>query len=149
MTTIAAPAGAIFGGLGTGGLALVVAAFLVLGVRGKGRVKLTGSPAAYVAFIAATAFSAAGQMWAHPERVVGQGLMGLGVGQGSGGPFGDVRLGAVALLLLVVFLTASVTPLFGASLGMIAGFVFPATGDGAVWVIPCELAKAALTMVGG
>lgn len=150
MTTIAAaPAGAIFGGLGAGGLALALAVLLVLGVRGRGRMKLTASPAAYVAFVAATAFSAAGQMWANPEKIVGQGLMGLGVGQGSSGPFGDVQLGAVALILVFVFLFAQVTPVFGAVLGLIAGFVFPATGDGAVWAIPSEVAKSVLMMVGG
>lgn len=149
MITLAAPAAAIFGGLGAGGLALAIAILLVLGVRGKGRVKLTASPAAYVAFLAATAASAAGQMWAHPEKVVGQGLTGLGVGQGSEGPFGDVRLGAVALILLIIFLTASVTPLFGAVLGAIAGVVWPATGDSTIWALPCSVAQAVLGMVGG
>jgi hypothetical protein len=148
VTPIAAPA-AIFGGLGTGGLALAITVLLVLGVRGNGRVKLTASPAAYVAFLAATAASAAGQMWANPEKVVGQGLTGLGVGQGTSGPFGDVQLGAVALILLIVFLTASVSPWFGAALGAIAGFVWPATGDGTIWAIPCALAKAFLAMLGG
>lgn len=148
MTTLAAPA-AVFGGLGTGGLALALAIALVLGVKGKGRVKLTASPAAYVAFLGATAASAAGQMWANPEKVVGQGLMGLGVGQGTDGPFGDVQLGAVALILLIVFLTAAVTPLLGAIIGAVAGFVFPATGDGTVWAIPCALAQAVLGMIGG
>jgi hypothetical protein len=147
--TTAAPAGAIFGGMGAGGLALALAVLLVLGVRGKGRMKLTSSPAAYVAFVAATAFSAAGQMWANPEKIVGQGLMGLGVGQGSGGPFGDVQLGAVAVILVIVFLFAHVTPMFGCVLGLIAGFVFPATGDGAIWAIPAEVAKTLLVTVGG
>lgn len=147
--TTAAPAGAIFGGMGAGGLALALAVLLVLGVRGKGRMRLAASPAAYVAFVAATAFSAAGQMWANPEKIVGQGLMGLGVGQGSGAPFGDVQLGAVAVILVIVFLFAHVTPVFGAVLGLIAGFVFPATGDGAIWVIPAEVAKALLVTVGG
>jgi hypothetical protein len=147
VTTLAAAG--IFGGLGAGGLALAVVVFLILGVRGKGRVKLTASPATYVAFVAATAASAAGQMWANPQKVVGQGLMGLGVGQGTGGPFGDVQLGAVALLLLVVFLTMALTPAAGAVIGGIAGFVFPATGDGTVWAIPCGLAQAVLSMVGG
>ncbi|GGW41228.1 hypothetical protein [Streptomyces xantholiticus] len=150
MTSIAAPVGAIFGGFGAGGLALALAVLLVLGVRGKGKMKLTVSPAAYVAFVAATAFSAAGQIWANPEKIVGQGLMGLGVGQGSSGPFGDVKLGAVALILVILFLFApNVTPVFAAVLGLIAGFVFPATGDGTVWAIPAEVAKSLLMTVGG
>jgi hypothetical protein len=149
VTPLAAPAGAIFGGLGAGGLALALAVLLVLGVRGRGKLKLRDNPAALVAFLAATAFSAAGQMWAHPEKAVGQGLMGLGVGQGSSGPFGDVQLGAVCLIIVVVFLFAPMSPVFGAVLGLIGGFVFPAAGDGAVWAMPVELAKSILMMVGG
>jgi hypothetical protein len=147
VTTLAA-SGSIFGHLGTGGLALAIALLLFFGVRGKGRVKLTASPAAYVAFLAATAASAAGRTWAKPEQVVGQGLSGLGVGQGADGPFGDVGLGAVALILLIIFLTASVTPVFGAVLGAIAGFVFPATGTGAVWAIPSDVAASLLASFG-
>ena len=148
MITLAAPAGAIFGGLGAGGLALASAVFLVLGVRGKGRVKLKDNPAIVVAFLASTAFSAAGQVWANPQKLVGQGLMGLGVG-GGGGPFGNVQLGAVALILLIIMLCAPMNPVFGAILGLIAGVVWPAAGDNTVWAIPCELAIAALAMVGG
>ncbi|MFE5591461.1 hypothetical protein [Streptomyces sp. NPDC056549] len=147
MTTLAA--GGALGQLGTGGIALAVTAALILGVRGKGRVKLTGSPAAYTAFIAATAASAAGRMWARPEQVVGQGLTGLGVGQGPDGPFGDVGLGAVALLLVVIFLFAAVTPTFGAVLGAIAGFVFPATGQGAIWSLPSDVIASLLSSWGG
>ena len=148
MITIAAPTGAIFGGLGAGGLALAAAVFLILGVRGKGRVKLKDNPAIIVAFLASTAFSAAGQVWANPQKLVGQGLLGLGVG-GGGGPFGNVQLGAVALIILIVMLCAPMTPVFGAVLGLIAGVVWPAAGANTIWAIPCELAIAGLAMVGG
>ncbi|MER5882701.1 hypothetical protein ABT160_02615 [Streptomyces sp. NPDC001941] len=146
MTSLAA-AGSPFGALGSGGLALVVVVFLILGVRGKGRVKLTASPAAYIGFIAATAASAAGKTWGKPEQVIGQGLSGLGVGQ-SGGPFGDVGLGAVALLLLAIYLTMALTSASAAAIGVIAGVVWPATGDSTLWSIPCALAEAALGMLG-
>lgn len=148
MIPLAAPAGAVFGGLGAGGLALALAVLLVLGVRGKGKVKLKDNPAMIVAFLAATAFSAAGELWANPEQFVGQGLTGLGVGTADG-PFGDVRLGAVALILLIVMLCATMNPMFGAILGFIAGVVWPATGDGTIWAIPSELAQAVMMMVGG
>ncbi|WP_432124043.1 hypothetical protein [Streptomyces sp. C10-9-1] len=147
--TVAAPAGALLGALGTGGVALVLAVMLVLGVRGRGRLKLNDNPAAITAFLAATAFSAAGKLWASPEQFVGQGLSGLGVGQGPNGPFGNVGLAAVATLILIVFLFATMTPLFGAVLGFIAGVIWPAVGPGTIWAIPAELAAAVLTMVGG
>lgn len=149
MTTLAAPTGAIFGGFGAGGLALAFAVFLVLGVRGKGRVKLKDNPAIVVAFLASTAFTAAGQVWANPQKLVGQGLLGLGVGGGGDGPFGNVQLGAVATILLIIMLCAPMNPGFGAVLGLIAGVVWPAAGDSTIWAIPCELAIAALAMVGG
>jgi len=122
--------------------------FLVLGVKGKGRVKLRDNPAMVVAFLAGTAFHAAGQVWAHPERITAQGLTGLGVG-GGGGPFGDVQIGAVALILLIIMLCAPMTPMFGAALGLIAAFVWPAAGSAAIWAVPSELGAAGLMMIGG
>lgn len=139
--------GAVFGALGTGGIALAATVFLVLGVRGQGRVKLKDNPALISAFIAGTAFTAAGDIWLNPSKITAQGLTGIGVGTG-GGPFGDIGLGAVGLILLIVMLTAKMTPLFGAALGLIASFVWPATGDGTIWAIPAELAAAVLMMVG-
>lgn len=145
---LAAAEGAVFGGIGAGGLALCAAVFLILGVKGKGKVKLKDNPAAVVAFIASTAFSAAGSIWSNPEKIMSQGLTGLGVESGSG-PLGDVRIGAVALLLAILLACLPLTPFRGAVIGLIAGFVWPATGDGTVWAIPSELAAAALMMVGG
>lgn len=145
---LAAPEGAVFGGLGAGGLALCAVAFLVLGVKGKGKVKLKDNPAIIAGFVASTAFSAAGSIWSNPEKVTSQGLTGLGVGTGSG-PFGDVRIGAVALLLLILILCWEMSPLRGAIVGLIAGIVWPAAGDGTVWAIPSELGAAVLMMIGG
>jgi hypothetical protein len=147
---LAAPAGTAgaLGAVGTGGLALVLTVFLVLGVKGNGKVALKDNPATICGFIASTAFSAAGQIWANPEKIASQGLTGLGVGTG-GGPFGNVGLGAVATLLLILILCWEMTPLRGAILGLIAGIVWPAAGAGTVWAIPSELGAAVLLMVGG
>lgn len=146
---LAAPSagGAVFGAVGSGGISLVLAVFLVLAVRGKGKVKLKDNPAIIFAFLAGTAFTAAGAIWANPERFVTQGLSGLGVGSG-GGTFGSVGIGAICLLLLVIMLAAPMTPVLGASLGLIAAFTFPAAGPGTVWGAPVELALAILAMVG-
>lgn len=146
---LAAPSagGAVFGAVGAGGLSLVLAVFLVLGVRGKGKVKLKDNPAIVFAFLAGTAFTAAGAIWANPEKFVAQGLSGLGVGSGTGA-FGAVGMGAICLLLLVIMLTAPMTPVLGASLGFIAAFVFPAAGPGTIWGAPVELALAILAMAG-
>jgi hypothetical protein len=140
--------GAALGALGTGGIALAAAIFLVLGVRGDGKVKLKDNPAMITAFIAGTAFTAAGAIWANSERITKQGLSGLGVGNANG-VFGDVRLGAVALVLLILMLCWKQTPVRGAALGLIASVVWPAAGDGTLWAVPSELAAGALMMVGG
>jgi hypothetical protein len=145
---LAAPEGAVFGALGAGGLAFALALFLALGVKGEGRVRLKNNPAMICGFVASTAFSAAGSIWSNPERITSQGLTGLGVGSGSG-PFGNVGIGAVALVLLILMTCWRLTPLRGAILGLIAGIVWPAAGDGTLWAIPSELAAAVLMMIGG
>ncbi|WP_097933741.1 MULTISPECIES: hypothetical protein [unclassified Streptomyces] len=149
MFFIAAPTsgGAVLGTLGGGGIALALTALLILGVRGGGRIKLGAGKAGVVAFLAGTSYVAAGKIWANAERVVAQGLTGFGVG--SDGPFGNVGIGAVALLLLIIMVAAPLTAVRAAVVAMIAAFVWPATGDGTIWAIPGQLAAAALMSFGG
>lgn len=149
MITAAASSGggAVFGVVGAGGLALALTVLMVLGVMGRGKLKLSTGQATVVAFLAGTAYVAAGKIWANPQRITEQGLTGLGVGSDHG-PFGAVGVGAIALILLIVMLTAAPTPAFCATVGMIAAFVWPATGDGTIWSIPVQLSSATLLMVG-
>lgn len=146
---VAAPSnsGAVFGVLGSGGIALASTVFLVLGILGKGKVKLGPRGAGIVAFLAGTAYIAAGQIWDNPGRITEQGLTGLGVGTGSG-PFGSVGIGAVSLILLIIMITAPLTPFGSAVVCMIAAFVWPAAGEGTVWAAPVQFAAALLMMVG-
>lgn len=145
---LAAPStgGAVFGAVGAGGISLVLAVVLLFGVKGKGKLKLKENPATVFAFLAGTAFHAAGEIWLHPERLVTQGLTGVGVGTG-GGPFGDVGIGAVCLLLVAILLFAPLSPGMSAGLGLAAAVVFPAAGQGSIWRAPVELAMAVLAMV--
>lgn len=147
---LAAPttSGAVFGVLGSGGIALCLTALLVFGVMGKGNVKFKVRGATITAFLAGTAYVAAGQIWANPGKITEQGLTGLGVGTG-GGPFGNVGIGAVALLLLIIMIAAPLNPMSAAVVGMIASFVWPAAGDGSVWAAPVQFGAAVLMMVGG
>ncbi|MFF8485182.1 hypothetical protein [Streptomyces antibioticus] len=147
MTTLAASGETIFGPVGAGGLALVLTALLVFGIKGKGKVKFGTRAAGIVAFLAGTSYAAAGQIWANPEKITSQGLTGFGVGTG-GGPLGNVGLGAVALLLVVIALTAPLTAVTSGVLGMVAAFVFPAAGAGSVFAVPTEFAAAVL-IIGG
>ncbi|MFD8075832.1 hypothetical protein ACFV3E_24645 [Streptomyces sp. NPDC059718] len=149
MHTLAASAnGAAFGALGAGGIALASTFALVLGVRGKGRVKLKENPAVIVGFLAGTAFIAAGNLFAKPQQFTAQGLTGLGVGTGGDGIFGNVGVGAVCLILLILMLMAKLTPAYGAILGIIAACVWPTAGDGTIWAAPTEMAAGVLMMLG-
>ncbi|MEV7867462.1 hypothetical protein AB0P17_15475 [Streptomyces sp. NPDC088124] len=145
----ASDTGPALGALGAGGIALAMAFLLVLGVQGKGKVKLKDNPALICGFIAGTAFSAAGAIWSNPERLTGQGLAGLGVGTGDDGVFGNVGLGAVSLILLILMLCWSLTPFRGVVLGLVAAVVWPAAGGGTIWAVPSELAGGVLMMFGG
>ncbi|MFJ5217208.1 hypothetical protein ACIP98_21100 [Streptomyces sp. NPDC088354] len=144
---IASANNAAFGALGAGGLALCMAVFLILAVRGKGRVKLTHNPALIFGFLAGTAFNAAGQMWANPQQLTEQGLQGIGVGGGHH-PFGNVTVGAASLLLLIIMLCAKITPLFGAILGIASACVWPLAGTDTIWNVPVDLAAGVLMMFG-
>ncbi|WP_354596093.1 hypothetical protein R1Y80_00825 [Streptomyces sp. JL1001] len=146
---IAAPTsgGAVLGTLGGGGIALALTALLILGVQGKGRIKFGAGKAGVVAFLAGTSYVAAGKIWANAEKVVAQGLTGFGVG--SDGPFGNVGIGAVALLLLIIMIAAPLNAGRASAVAMIAAFVWPTTGDGTIWAIPGQLAAATLMSFGG
>lgn len=139
---------AVLGFLGSGGLALCLTALLVFGVIGKGRIKLTTGKAGLVAFLAGTAYTAAGKIWGHAEEVVQQGWTGLGVG-GSGGPFGEVGIGAACTLLLILMLVAPLNAVRASVLCLIAAFTWPSAGDGSIWAVPGQFVAALFLMFGG
>jgi hypothetical protein len=145
--TAAATGETIFGPVGAGGLALALSVLLFFGVKGKGRVKFGTRAAGIVAFLAGTSYSAAGKIWTNAEAITSQGLTGFGVGS-SNGPLGNVGIGAVALVLFILMLTAPLTPVTSAVLGMISAFVFPAAGDGSIFAVPVQFAAAVL-IIGG
>ncbi|MGA5472546.1 hypothetical protein ACPCUK_27705 [Streptomyces arboris] len=148
MHVIAAPTsgGAVLGTLGAGGIALALTLLLVLGVRGRGRIKFGAGKAGVCAFIAGTSWVAAGKIWENAERVVAQGLTGLGVG--SNGPFGEVGIGAAALILLIIMLAAPLNAVRAAVVALLAALVWPAAGDGTLWAVPVQLGAAGLMMFG-
>ncbi|MFS0697789.1 hypothetical protein [Streptomyces nitrosporeus] len=138
----------VVGFMGSGGLAVCLTVLLVFGVIGKGRYKLTTGKAGVVAFLAGTAFTAAGKIWQHAEVVVQQGWTGLGVG-GSGGPFGEFGIGAACALLLILMLVAPLNPVRASALCLISAFTWPSAGDGAIWAVPGQFVAALFMMVGG
>lgn len=147
---LAAPTsgGAVLGFMGSGGLALCLTALLIFGVIGKGRIRLNTFRAGLVAFLAGSAYIAAGKIWSSPQQVVEQGWTGLGVG-GAAGPFGELGIGAACTLLLILMLVAPLNPVRAAVLGLIAAFTWPSAGDGAIWAAPGQFVAALFMMFGG
>lgn len=145
-TTLAAPtAGGFFGSLGAGGLALALTALLILGIRGRGKVRLSRDHAAIVGFLAGTAYGAAGSIWATAPDATRQGLAGLGVGRADG-PFGTVGLGAVALLLVLWLWFGSPGIRTAGLVGIVAATVFAAAGG--IWAIPANLVATGFVSFG-
>lgn len=140
--------GAVLGFMGSGGLALCLTVLLIFGIIGKGRIKLTADRTAIVAFLAGSAYTAAGKIWASPQQVVDQGWTGLGVG-GAGGPFGEIGIGAACTLLLILMLVAPLNPARAAVLFLVASFTWPTAGDGAIWAVPTQFVAAVFMMIGG
>ncbi|MEV6477637.1 hypothetical protein [Streptomyces sp. NPDC051657] len=145
---LAAPAsGGTFDYVGAGGLALIATAVLIFGVIGKGSRKLNILWAGIVAFVAGSAYIAAGKIWASPQQVVEQGWTGIGVGGGAG-PFGDVGIGAACGLLVVIMVFAPLNPARSAVLSLIAAFTWPMAGTGSIWAVPNQFFAALSMMVG-
>ncbi|MFE0875367.1 hypothetical protein ACFW4X_10865 [Streptomyces smyrnaeus] len=136
MVTTAAPAaqiapspglgqGEILGHLGAGGAALVVTVVLVLGVKAAGKGKpLPWTLALFLGALAATLYAAAGGIWSTPADLIGTLLAALGVG-GSGGPLGNVGMGAAACCIAAVLywkkLTLKQVAIWGFVMAYVAG----------------------------
>ncbi|MEU3972361.1 hypothetical protein [Streptomyces bacillaris] len=146
---LAAPASSgTFDYVGAGGLALIATAILIFGVIGKGSRKLNTLWAGITAFVAGSAYIAAGKIWASPQQVVEQGWTGLGVG-GAAGPFGEVGIGAACGLLVVLMVFAPLNPTRSAVLSLTAAFTWPMAGVGSIWAVPGQFFAALSMMVGG
>lgn len=136
---------AVFGSIGAGGLALALTVLLVLGCRGRGKIRLETGKAKLVGFAAGTAYMAAGAVWANPEKFTQQSLAGLGVGQ-SGGPFGTIGMGAIALLLLIIMYFAPLKPGRAGILCILAAIVWATAGG--LWALPGDLVGTAFVALG-
>lgn len=140
--------GPALGALGAGGIALALTVFLILGVKGQGKVKLKDNPAILTAFLAGTSFHAAGAIWGHADQITRQGLTGLGIGNGHS-VLGNIGIALPSLLVLIFMLCWRLNPARGAALGLIAALVWPLAGAGSIFAAPSELAAGVLLMIGG
>ncbi len=124
----------ILGSLGTGGAALVVTVLLILGVKGRGNHKLSHEAAGAIGFIAGTLYLAAGQIWAFAGSMT---TSVTSIVSGPKGMFGDVGLGAVALVLFAWWWLGKPRPGKAALLGVMSGSLFAAAGG--IWAIASDM----------
>lgn len=114
------------GTLYTGGSALIVTAVLILGVRGKGEFKFSRLQAAAVGLLAGVLYGATGRLQSAEAGIAPNVQHTL-----SRGPFGDVGMGAVAIVIVVIIYGTALKPRYTALLGIVAASVFAAAGG--VW----------------
>lgn len=117
------------GGLGTGGLALVLTAVLVLGTRSKSKATFKQSMALFIGLAAGTVWAGAGQVWGMPNDLILSGLKSAGVG-GTGGPLGTVGMPAIALVLVAVAYMMTLKPRAAGVTGVVMATVFASAGGG-------------------
>lgn len=133
-TTLAASGSAsFFGGLGTGGIALVLTVLLVLGTRNKNtETTFSKGQALTIGLAAGVVWAGAGIVWGMPNDVVLQGLQSFGVGRGDG-PLGNVQMPAVAWVLVIIAYIVKLAPRTAGVTGIIMATTFSAAGG--AWAI--------------
>lgn len=136
-----AQTGHILGTLGASGAAFAVTVILVLGVRGRHRIKFDANQAAIVGLIAGTFYATAAQVWRTPGQIT------LGLAQAVQGQGGDVGMGAIALVICVVIYGCKLKPRTAAWLGIAAATVFAAAGG--LWGIFSTTLASGLNQVIG
>ncbi|MFE2407100.1 hypothetical protein ACFXDE_02015 [Kitasatospora sp. NPDC059408] len=136
--------GQIFGVIGSGLAALIATTILILGCRGKGKIKLSQHSAACWGYVAGYFYSVGATFWTSAAVITGGLSSAL---TGPDGAVGNGGMGGVALLLAVIAYGAKVPPGMSAILGVAAFTIFQQAGG--IWAVPAGvLAKAAGNLLG-
>jgi hypothetical protein len=145
MTTLAAGtlSGQILGSLGASGVALAATVILVLGIKGKHKIKFDQHKAAIVGYIAGTLYYvAAVGIWSAP------GSLTQGIAQAvQGGVGGSVGLGAVAICITAIIYGAKLRPSVSACFGIAAASTYIAAGG--VWALVSTILSSGLKQMLG
>ncbi|WP_030262058.1 hypothetical protein [Streptomyces violens] len=145
MFTLAAAgiqSGQVLGSLGASGAALAATVFLVLGVKGKHKIKLDADQAAIVGLIAGTLYATAASVWSTPGSIAKG--MAAAVQSGIGG---NVGMGAIALVIVLVIYGMKLKPRTAALFGIAAASIFAAAGG--LWGIVSTFLASGLNQVLG
>jgi hypothetical protein len=120
--------GQILGTLGASGAALAGTVILVLGVKGKKKIKFDQQQAAIVGLIDGTLYATAASIWSMPGDVS------KGLAEAiQGGVGGNVGMGAIAVCTVAIIYGAHLKPRTAALLGIAAATIFAAAGG--IWGI--------------
>lgn len=136
MTQLAAPGiqtGQILGVIGTGGISIVITLLLILGVRGKGDLKLGKASAYVVGFIGGTFYATANAFWTAAGTITTSVTGSIT----SNSSLGDIGPGAVALCVAVYLYAGKPRPSFAGVLGIASATIFGTAGG--AWVLPASV----------
>lgn len=135
--------GQVLGALGAGGAALASTVVLILGIKGKHKIRFDQHQAAIGGLIAGELYAtAAVGIWAAPGSIA-QGIA-QAVQHGIGG---NVGMGAVALSITAIIYGARLRPGLAAFLGITAATVY--TLAGGVWGLGTAVLSSGLNQVLG
>ncbi|MGE7437967.1 hypothetical protein [Kitasatospora sp. NPDC001175] len=130
LADVSIQSGQILGSLGTGGAALGATTYLILGCRSKGRIKLSDDAASITGFVAGTLYASAASFWTAPKTITDSVVASV---SGADGPFGNVGLGAVAVVLSLLAYGTAWGKGKKAALGVAGATVFAEAGG--IWGI--------------
>jgi hypothetical protein len=142
-TTLAAEmSGHILGTLGASGAAFAATVLLVLGCKGRKKIKFDQMQAAACGLVAGTLYAAAVGVWSAPVSL-SKGIT-SSIQHGVGG---NVGVGAVALVLTLVIYGASLKPRTAGLVGIVAASAYAAAGG--IWGVVSTALSACLNQVMG
>lgn len=134
--------GQILGSIGAGGAAFAVTVLLVVGVRGKNKIRFDADQAVMVGLIAGTLYVTAASIWSTP------GDISLALAQSiQGGISGGAGMGAIALVMVIVVYGIKLKPRTSALFGIAAPPIWGAAGG--IWGIASTTLAGALNQVLG
>lgn len=129
---LAATGSQMLGSIGLGGAALVLITALILSTKSDAKHKASQAVAATLGIAAGMAFMGAGQIWDVPNDFVLTALGAAGVGAADG-PAGEIGMGAISIVTVLVLYFVSLKPRAAGVLGVAMASIF--TNAGGIWAM--------------
>ncbi|TLQ45772.1 hypothetical protein [Streptomyces marianii] len=126
MILAASTGGQILGSIGTAGLGLILATVFILGTRPNSKHPLNANRALTVCLVAGVVWMSAGQIWGVPDDLLSKALTALMKTQA----LGDIGLGAVSIVLVVIAYMVNLKARTAGYLGITMASAFSLTGGG-------------------